>query len=55
MHQIKNFVVCNLIIPLASTVVRTRLVELGKKEITKTILFFGPRGNCKFSMAKAIA
>lgn len=39
LHQIKNFVVCNLIIPLACPVVRQRLSLIGKKEICKSVLF----------------
>lgn len=54
-HQVKNFVVCNLIIPLTCLVVRNRMSTLGKKEITKSVLFYGPYGTGKYSMAKAIA
>jgi len=39
MHQIKNFMVCNLIIPLTCMTVRNRQSSLGKKEIIKSVLF----------------
>jgi len=47
--------VCNLIIPLTCLVVRNRQSSLGRKEITKSVLFYGPYGTGKYSMAKAIA
>lgn len=52
MHQIKNFVVCNLIIPLGwAREVRRELAA----HVQKAVLFYGPPGAGKYSMAKAVA
>lgn len=53
-QQVKNWVTVNIIIPLSSDFVRDRLTMEGKKLI-KNVLFFGPKGTGKRTMAKAIA
>lgn len=47
LHQIKNFAVCNLIIPLASKVVRERICQVDKKYLVRSVLFYGPTGTGK--------
>jgi len=55
MHQIKNYVTTQLIIPLACQAVASRMAAVDKKSVIKSTVFFGPSGTGKYTMAKAIA
>lgn len=47
MHQIKNYVTTQLIIPLACPAVASRLAAVDKKSVIKSCVFFGPSGTGK--------